>query len=982
MERIMQTRSRLPFPYRPEHEVASALLRETAALVDWPQVIRTAAPWVDAVRRDPPPFWAMESLLKDYPLSGHEGRALMRLAEALLRVPDAETAIMLTADQLSHAQFDSHAESALARLSSAALSMSKHMLDPAGGLLQRLGAQVVVQAALRAVRLLGRQFVLGEDIGSALRRARLMRSHQPALSFSFDMLGEGARTTDDALRHLDHYRAALDALAGARDQCGTADGMSVKLSALHPRYEPLQHERVMKELVPRVWTLCETAAQAGLHLTIDAEESERLELSLDVFDALCAQVATHYPHWRGFGIALQAYQTRALDLVAQVIAIARQHRLQLMCRLVKGAYWDAEIKRAQELGLPAYPVFTHKQHTDLAYLACAKAMLQAPDCLYPQFATHNAATIAALRQIGQGQRFELGRLHGMGEGIYREVLKDTDLRCRVYAPVGQHRDLLAYLVRRLLENGANSSFVHQLHDDTLPVDTLLASPLHVATASALPLPSDLYGACRRNSDGLDLAVPETRLRLQAALTRLPLPAPAVATTDTLSAAVAKAVSAAEGWRLTPVDVRCAMLTRAADAMQAQMPTLCAALVREACKTWNDAVAEVREAIDYLRYYAAEAQRLLQPQALPGPTGESNTLLLRGRGAWACISPWNFPLAIFTGQIAAALATGNTVLAKPAEQTPAVAALAVRVLHAAGVPDEVLQLLAGDGETVGAALVAQPGIAGVAFTGSTAVAKLIQRALADKPGPIVPLIAETGGINAMLVDSTALPEQVGDAVLQSVFRSAGQRCSSLRVLCVHDAIADEVLTMMMGALAELNAGDPADWATDVGPVIDAGAYRRLLEQLNRLGSVTPSSPSSPASPTGPANLFKPRIIEIQRLSDMREEIFGPVLQVLRWRGDPAQVIRDINALGYGLTLGLQTRIDGRAESLASLARVGNVYVNRGMTGAVVGVQPFGGEGLSGTGPKAGGPHYLLRFCTEQTITINTAAAGGNVELLSR
>ncbi len=972
----MQTRSRLPFPYRPESEVVSALLRDAAPLPDWPGVMQIAIPWVEAVRRDPPPFWAMETLLKEYPISDHEGRALMRLAEALLRVPDAETAIALTADQLSQGQFDPHSESAMARLSAAALLLSRQVLQPDGGLLQRMGSHLVVQAALRAVQLLGRQFVLGEDITTAIGRAADMRSRQPALSFSFDMLGEGARTMGDASRHLNDYRAALDALTGSGKPLGMAEGISVKLSALHPRYEPLQHARVMKELVPRVWMLCDIAANAGLHLTIDAEESERLELSLDVFDALCAKVAAHYPRWRGFGMALQAYQTRALDLVAQVAAIARRHRLQLMCRLVKGAYWDTEIKRAQEMGLPAYPVFTHKHHTDLAYIACAKAMLQADDCLYPQFATHNAATIAAILQIGQGRRFELGRLHGMGEGIYREVLKDGTVRCRVYAPVGQHRDLLAYLVRRMLENGANSSFVHQLHDDALPVHALLASPLHAGPVAALPLPSGLYGATRRNSEGIDLAVPEMRAPLEAALKAVQLPAAAPASADEIAAAMDRAQAAFDAWRLTPVDRRCAMLRRAADAMQAQLPALCAALVREAFKTWNDAVAEVREAIDYLRYYAAGAERILQPQTLPGPTGESNTLLLRGRGAWACISPWNFPLAIFTGQVAAALATGNTVLAKPAEQTPAIAALAVRLLHEAGVPADVLQLLTGDGEAVGAALVAQPGIAGVAFTGSTSVAKTIQRALAEKPGSIVPLIAETGGINAMLVDSTALPEQVCDAVMQSVFRSAGQRCSSLRVLCVHEAVADDVLAMITGALAELRVADPADWTTDVGPVIDACARQRLLEQIGALGAV------APAPPAVMANLLQPQIIETGRLSEIREEIFGPVLLALRWRGDPAQVIRGVNALGYGLTLGLQTRIDGRAESLARLARVGNVYVNRGMTGAVVGVQPFGGDGLSGTGPKAGGPHYLLRFCTEQTITINLTAAGGNIDLLAR
>lgn len=968
----MQKHARLPFPYRPEQQVAAVLLKDAASLLDWPPVQQRARPWVNAVRRDPPPFWAMETLLKEYPISGPEGRALMRLAEALLRVPDTGTAIALTADQLSNAHFDSESGSALARLSSAALSVAQRLLDDSGGLLQRLGAQAVVQAALRAVQLLGRQFVLGEDIGAALARAQAMRASQPALSFSFDMLGEGARTMADAERHLHDYRAALDTLAahGASD-----DGISVKLSALHPRYEPLQQDRVMQELLPRVWTLCEAAAGAGLHLTIDAEESERLELSLEVFDALCARVARHHPQWQGFGLALQAYQTRSLDLVAEVTAIARRHRVLLMCRLVKGAYWDAEIKRAQELGLPAYPVFTHKRHTDIAYLACAGAMLDASDCLYPQFATHNAATIAAILELSQGRRFELGRLHGMGEGIYREVLAREKVRCRVYAPVGSHRDLLAYLVRRLLENGANSSFVHQLHDAQVAVDELLASPLQVAASAALPLPGELFGKDRKNSEGIDLAVPAMRAPLQQALDSLRLPAVAATGIDMIAPAVGRAVAAFAPWQLTRVEERSAMLLRAADAMQSHMPTLCAALVREAFKTWNDAVAEVREAIDFLRYYAAEAQRLLQPQSLPGPTGESNTLLLRGRGAWACISPWNFPLAIFTGQVAAALATGNTVLAKPAPQTPAIATLAVSILHQAGIPDDVLQLLPGDGET-GAALVAQPAIAGVVFTGSTATAKAIQRALASKEGPIVPLIAETGGINAMLVDSTALPEQVCDAVVQSLFRSAGQRCSALRVLCLHESIAGKVLAMLAGAVAELRVGDPAGWATDVGPVIDECAHRRLGEQLASLGAAPARAEERVA------NLLMPHIVEVADVRTAREEIFGPVLQVVRWSGDPAQVIRDINALGYGLTLGLQSRIDGRAEALARLARVGNVYVNRGMTGAVVGVQPFGGEGLSGTGPKAGGPHYLPRFCAEQTVTINTAAAGGNVELMAR
>ncbi|HVE54710.1 MAG TPA: L-glutamate gamma-semialdehyde dehydrogenase [Ramlibacter sp.] len=579
-----------------------------------------------------------------------------------------------------------------------------------------------------------------------------------------------------------------------------------------------------------------------------------------------------------------------------------------------------------------------------------------------------------------GAPFELQRLHGMGEGIYREVLQDPALACRVYAPVGQHRDLLAYLVRRLLENGANSSFVHQLADESVGMEELLQSPLHLAAQASLPLPPDLYGAGRPNSAGIDLAVPTARAALEEALAQAAVPAPPLADPAEVPRCVARALAAGETWERTPVEHRCGVLRRAADSMQSGLPRLCALLVREGFKTWGDAVAEVREAIDFLRFYANEAERIMQPVTLPGPTGESNVLRLTARGAWVCISPWNFPLAIFTGQVAAALATGNTVLAKPAEQTPAVAGEAVRLLHAAGVPADALQLLHGPGETVGAALVAQPRIAGVVFTGSTQVAKTIQRALAAKDGPIVPLIAETGGINAMLVDSTALPEQVADAVVQSAFRSTGQRCSALRLLCVHEAVAEPVIAMVCGAARELVAGDPAQWRTDLGPVIDDEAWAGLQRHLQRLRqearALLPPSPFDART-----RLLAPQAFELKSLDDVKHEIFGPVLHVVRWSGDPLQVIAAINAVGYGLTLGIQTRIDSRAEALARAARIGNVYVNRNMIGAVVGVQPFGGEGMSGTGPKAGGPHYLQRFCAEQTLTVNTTAAGGNVALLA-
>ncbi len=1039
------TIDRLPSPYRSEADVLARCLTALDGALDWAAAADAAAPWVRAVRDNPPPFWAMESLLKEYPISSAEGLALMRLAEALLRVPDAETAIALTADQLGRADFDGAADSTLARLSSSAIAMSKKFL-PAGstnntgtsatrepGLMARMGARTVVAATLRAVQLLGRQFVLGQTIEEAMKEAdSARRKHAKSaggksdgksdgitqrLTCSYDMLGEGARTEADALRYLASYTNAITSIAkNVQPTLGSTqnDGISIKLSALHPRYEFSQRERVLTELVPRVWGLCDLAASAGINLTIDAEEVDRLELSLDVFDALAARVAEHHPAWTGFGLALQAYQSRALELIAHVTELARRHRLKFMCRLVKGAYWDAEIKRAQELGLPHYPVFTHKPHTDVSYLACARALLAAPDAIYPQFATHNAGTIAAIlqmaakparlepalgpsgdalrfvsparvagssltyaeltatqtedlyaappdpsknwggsafyagqggageaggghgveraatpileSQLSSGPRFELQRLHGMGEGIYREVLKNPNVRCRVYAPVGAHRDLLAYLVRRLLENGANSSFVHQLADESVGMDQLLLSPLvqsqrSVATLvsnPALPLPPNLYGPSRKNSAGIDLAVAEMRAPLLAALATAPVPSISAFDVTLATAHRQMAQASYQQWSKKAVGERAVVLRRAADAMELQLPRFCALLVTEAFKTWGDAVSEVREAVDFLRYYAGEAERIMTPIALPGPTGESNELRLTARGVWVCISPWNFPLAIFTGQIAAALATGNAVLAKPAEQTPGVAWEAVRLLHEAGVPPDALQLMHGPGETVGAALVALPGIAGVVFTGSTPVARLINQALAAKDGPIVPLIAETGGINAMVVDSTALPEQVADAVVQSAFRSAGQRCSALRLLCLHEGVADAVIEMIEGAASELALGDTAALATDVGPVIDAEAFDGIQRHLARLQQ--PDSASKVHQPSvkwisNASNLIPPLIVEVPSIDSVKHEIFGPVLHITRWGTgalrEPQAVIEQINALGYGLTLGIQTRIDSRA-----------------------------------------------------------------------
>ena len=1012
----MPVAQRLPFPYRPEAEVVARHLQSISQSLDWAAAARAATPWVQSVRDNPPPFWAMESLLKEYPISSAEGLALMRLAEALLRVPDAETAIALTADQLGRADFDGSGDKVLSRLSSTAIAMSKHFLpDPqtgAGpkaepGLMAKLGAKTVVAATLRAVQLLGRQFVLGQTMKEAQHEADAARKKSNTLRYSYDMLGEGARTDADAQRYLKSYTDAIESIAAHASKSGAIeqnDGISIKLSALHPRFEDAQSQRVLAELVPRVWSLCQHAARANINLTIDAEEVERQELTLEVLEALVAKVAAECPQWRGFGMAMQTYQTRSLELIEYVTAMARRYQVRLMCRLVKGAYWDAEIKRAQELGLPHYPVFTHKHHTDVSYLSCARALLDVPDAIYPQFATHNAATIAAILQMAArtGAPFELQRLHGMGEGVYREVLKNPLVACRVYAPVGAHRDLLAYLVRRLLENGANSSFVHQMADPTVDMQDLLTSPLRLEPHPSLPLPPDLFGihpGARKNSTGLDLTVPSMREPLLSALASTPVPVVAEFDTANTASAFAACAASQKAWSQTPVAERAAILRRAADTMLEQTPMFCALLVKEAHKTWGDAVSEVREAVDFLRYYADEAQRIMQPLAMPqvhcapaaqvghsfGVTGESNTLSLTARGVWVCISPWNFPLAIFAGQVAAALATGNAVLAKPAEQTPGVALVAVQLLHAAGVPADALQLMHGAGETVGAALVAQPGVAGVVFTGSTQVAKIINRALAAKDGPIVPLIAETGGINAMLVDSSALPEQVVDAVVQSAFRSAGQRCSALRLLCVHAAIADGVIEMLQGAARELVVCDTADIATDVGPVIDTEAFDNIYRHIQRLKIeakvlLAPAESAQAATKTV-ANLIAPHAFEVARIADVKAEIFGPVLQVVRWSGEPADVVAQVNALGYGLTMGIQTRIDSRAQALAHAAHIGNVYINRNMIGAVVGVQPFGGEGMSGTGPKAGGPHYLYRFCAEQTITVNTTAAGGNAALLA-
>jgi RHH-type proline utilization regulon transcriptional repressor/proline dehydrogenase/delta 1-pyrroline-5-carboxylate dehydrogenase len=977
----------------------------------------------------------IDAFLHEYELSSVEGVVLMCLAEALLRIPDADTVDRLIRDKIGPADWQKHlgrSASLFVNASTWALMLTGRVVqldsgdgEPAGllrRLVQRSGEPVIRQAVTAAMRILGRQFVMGRTIAEALEIARA--AEKTGYRHSYDMLGEAARTAADAQRYFASYRDALAKIAAAANgrAIDDAPSISVKLSALHPRYELAQHGRVMAELLPMVKTLALAAKQGGVGFTIDAEEADRLDLSLELIEALSGD--PDLAGWNGFGLAVQAYQTRALAAIDLVADMARRHGRRLQIRLVKGAYWDAEVKRAQERGFDRYPVFTRKASTDVNYVACAKALLAAGPAVYPMFATHNALTLATILALG-GQRrdFEFQRLHGMGEALYEQVVGSDKLGrpCRVYAPVGSHEDLLGYLVRRLLENGANSSFVNRLVDERAPIDEIVADPAARLRAlpskphPRIPLPVDLYGSQRRNSRGRDLADIPTLIELKAALdragTRKPAATPLIggvarpggpaeqvtdpsdrrrvigtvanATLPETAEAIGRGARAQGAWDKSGGEARAACLDRAADLLEARLPDFVALIGREGGRTVPDAIDEVREAVDFCRYYAAEARvQFAGPQPLPGPTGERNAYELHGRGVFACISPWNFPLAIFLGQIAAALAAGNAVVAKPAEQTPLTGFEAVRLLHEAGVPGDVLHLLPGDGK-VGAALVADPRIAGVAFTGSTEVAQRINRSLAERNGPIVPLIAETGGINTLIADSSALPEQLVADVLRSAFNSAGQRCSAARVLFLQDDIADRVSAMLAGAMAELRLGDPGLLSTDIGPVIDDAACHALERHCARLGGSGRliAKLDLPAG-TEHGSFFAPRLYEIDALSRLEGEVFGPILHVVRWKSDRlAEVIAAIGATGFGLTLGIHSRIDETVRQIIAGARVGNIYVNRNMVGAVVGVQPFGGEGLSGTGPKAGGPRYLARFAVERVVSTDTTAAGGNASLLS-
>jgi RHH-type proline utilization regulon transcriptional repressor/proline dehydrogenase/delta 1-pyrroline-5-carboxylate dehydrogenase len=990
---------------------------------------------VTAVRRERLGKGGIDAFLHEYELSSPEGVALLCLAEALLRVPDAETVDRLIRDKIGDANWESHlgrSESIFVNASTWALMLTGRLLhtgpeehDLRGALrrfVARSGEPVVRQAVTAAMRILGRQFVMGRTIEEALDRTR--EPERQGYRHSYDMLGEAARTAEDAGRYFAAYEHAIAAIgrSAAARPVEEAPGISIKLSALHPRCEMAQRDRILSEMLPRLLELARHARRTGIGLTIDAEEADRLELSLDLFEALA--LAHDLAGWEGLGFAVQAYQKRALPVIEWLVDLARRGRRRLTVRLVKGAYWDSEIKRAQERGLDGYPVFTRKFATDVSYLACARRLLDHGSTFYPQFATHNAHSVAAvLEMAGERRDYEFQRLHGMGEALYDQIVgpERTGRPCRVYAPVGSHEDLLPYLVRRLLENGANTSFVNRIVDDKQPIEEIIADPIARLTRlpakphPRIPLPRDLYGPERKNARGLDLNDPPTlsalREALGAATSRPWTAAPIIggveqsgaaepvldpsdcrrrvgevvmAGPEAIDRALARASRSAAAWEKRPAAERAAILERAADLYENHMAELMALVIREGGRTIPAALAEVREAVDYLRYYALRARAdFAHPERLPGPAGERNEIELHGRGVFACISPWNFPLAIFTGQIAAALVAGNAVVAKPAEQTPLVATAALQLLLAAGIPGDILHLLPGTGETVGAPLVADPRIAGIAFTGSTETARRINLALARRPGPIVPLIAETGGQNAMIVDSSALPEQVVADVLVSAFDSAGQRCSAARLLYVQADIADRLIEMLAGAMAELRVGDPALLATDVGPVIDAAAkeaLQRHAERLAREARLIYRCALPPGTEHG--TFFPPQAWEIDGAQLLEGEVFGPILHVVRWHADRLdRVLDEIAATGYGLTLGIHSRIDETVRHILGRLRVGNSYVNRSMIGAVVGVQPFGGEGLSGTGPKAGGPRYLHRFATERTVSIDATAAGGNATLLS-
>lgn len=1021
-----------------ELKIVSDLIEKAALSDEQIVAVRSlAAKLVEQVRNERRKSTGIDSFLTEYSLSSDEGIALMCLAEALLRVPDNATIDSLIKDKLSAADWKSHkgqSDSFFVNATTWALMLTGKVLSPEKAdsmlskallkLLNRGGGEGVVRKAVdKAMRIMSKQFVMGRTIDEALQRAK--KKEAVGYRYSYDMLGEAALTKVDAERYFKAYLDAIDSIGQKADKNSNVyqrPGISIKLSALYPRYSETQKARVMEELPNKLLTLAQAAKKYDIGLTIDAEESERLDISLDVIEMVFNDNSLH--GWHGFGMAVQSYQKRAFYLLDWIAALARNKGRRMMVRLIKGAYWDSEIKKAQMLGLTDYPVFSRKPFTDVSFQACAKKLLTMTDVIYPQFATHNAYSVAMiLKIVGNYRDFEFQCLHGMGNELYEQIVPANQygIACRIYAPVGSHEDLLPYLVRRLLENGANSSFVNRIVDEKAPISSLVEDP--VAKAHSLlskinqniPLPSGIFLPERLNSNGFDFSDRAAVVALKAECATMDLshfqakpllanreggamessvtspqkPERSIgrvinATSEDIDWALNQAGNVFGSWSTEPVQYRAACIERYADLLEKHCNQFYTLLCLEAGKTWNDCVGEVREAVDFCRYYAAQAIKLLdKPQRLQGYTGELNELSLHARGTVLCISPWNFPLAIFTGQVVAALVTGNCVIAKPAEQTPLIAHLAVKLMHEAGIPAAAVQLLPGTGEAVGAPLVADRRIKAILFTGSTQTANLINQTLATRGGEIIPLIAETGGQNVMIVDSSALLEQVVMDTLVSAFGSAGQRCSALRVLYVQEEVYPRFIHLLQGAMAELVVGDPQWLSTDVGPVIDREALAVLQDHVQAMRNKYEIIYQCRLPEECEHGYYMPpTAIAIDSINALSKEVFGPVLHVVKYkRKDLDKVIDDLNGTGYGLTMGIHSRIGSTIEYIRQRVHVGNCYVNRNMTGAVVGLQPFGGEGLSGTGPKAGGPYYLLRLCHERTYTVDTTAAGGNASLMS-
>jgi len=974
----------------------------------------TARTLVERVRKNRLNKGGLDAFLYQYDLSSDEGIALMCLAEALLRIPDADTVDRLIKDKITSQDWEQHLGKSSSWFVNAATwglmltgkmlgdekTSSQNLLEALKRLASRSSEPIIRNAVRQAMKILGRQFVMAEDIEPALIRARKQETR--GYRYSYDMLGEAAKTYDDAEMYLASYHRAIEKIGQASRGLGPIQGpgVSVKLSALHPRYEWNRRQQMLDELLPKLKELVLKAKELNIGFCIDAEEADRLELSLLLIEHCLRDL--NLGDWQGFGLAVQAYQKRAYRVIDWLAELARHHRCKLMVRLVKGAYWDSEIKWSQEKGFKGYPVFTRKSFTDISYLACAKKLLKLSDLFYPQFATHNAYSVAAVLEmaenLGVKSQFEFQALHGMGETLYDNIVgsDNFNIPCRIYAPVGGHEHLLGYLVRRLLENGANTSFVNRIIDEQTPIEELIQDPIAKTEQlpskphPKIPLPQNIYGEERPNSIGLDLSNPADIDPILQDISHL-FPTLFEKTVNKISsqdldAILNSATKAAKEWDRVPPSLRARCLEKMAHLLDKHRSHLMALLIREGGKTVMDANSELREAIDFCWYYRKRLEDDFQIKPLTGPAGEYNQLTLHGRGVFACISPWNFPLAIFLGQVVGALAAGNAVIAKPASQTPLIALKTIELLHQAGFPHKVLHCIIGSGATLGSQLMEDNRVCGVMFTGSTDTARRINQTLAARTGPIVPFIAETGGQNAMIVDSSALPEQVVTDAITSAFNSAGQRCSALRVMFVQHDIADRIIEMLKGAMATLKIGDPFDLATDVGPVIDENAKQALIahvEELKGISTLIYECELPENLPTLEKGVFfAPRAYEIESLDILKQEVFGPILHVIRFKGSELdKVIDAINGTGYGLTLGIHSRISEVVEYIHQRAHVGNTYVNRNMIGAVVGVQPFGGEGLSGTGPKAGGPHILPRLALERTLSVNITAAGGNVALMS-